>query len=186
MTKLNSLRGATVNRLLLNSEVLKINFQPEEKDIMNPAHWHLVINHVPIIGIILAVLITVYGLAVKSADVLKLSYILLVAVGICSIIAAQTGESAEHYLKSLNAVEETYLEAHAEAADYANYAAIGLAVVSLLTLLVQRIRNFKAMPYIILVFSLVVAGMMARVGSLGGEIMHKEIRADWVASPGGR
>lgn len=150
---------------------------------MNPAHWHLVVNHLPIVGGVFTTLILIYGIVFKNESIVSLSYKLFVLIGVLSIIAAQTGESAEHYLKSLNAVEETILETHVQAADIANYAAIALGIISLLTLLVGKIRDFKiadfkAMPIIILILSLVVAGLMGRAGNLGGDIIHKEIRGD--------
>lgn len=145
---------------------------------MNPAHWHLVVNHLPIIGGIFASLILIYGIVFKNESIVKLSYVFFVLTAIFSVVASQTGESAEGYLKSINAVEETVLETHVAAADLANYAAIGLGVISLLALLIARIRNYKATPLIILALSLLVAGLMGRAGNLGGEIMHKEIRSD--------
>lgn len=145
---------------------------------MNPAHWHLVANHLPIIGGIFASLILIYGIVFKNESIVNLSYKFFVLTAVFSIIASQTGESAEGYLKSINAVEENYLETHVQAADLANYAAIGLGVISLLALLIAKIRNYKAMPLIILALSLLVAGLMGRAGNLGGNIMHKEIRSD--------
>ena len=147
---------------------------------MNPAHWHLAVNHLPIIGGMFASLILTYGIVFKNESIIRLSYKLFVLAAVFSFIASQTGDKAEEYLKSLNAIELNYLEVHVQAADIANYAAIGLGILSLLILLVARIRNFRAMPWMILGLSLVVTVLMVRAGNLGGEITHKEIRGDSV------
>lgn len=147
---------------------------------MNPAHWHLLVNHLPIIGGLIATLILIWGMLRRSVPIVNLSLVLFVASAVFSIVASQTGESAEHYLKGLNAIDETYLERHVGAADLANYGMITVGVLSLLTLIIERIRNVSAMPYIILIASIVVLILMARAGKLGGEIIHKEIRNDQV------
>lgn len=147
---------------------------------MNPAHWHLLVNHLPIIGGLMATLILLWGMLRRNVSVVNLSFYLFIACAVFSIAASTTGESAEHYLKGLNAVEETYLERHVGAADIANYGMITVGALSLLTLIFERIRNVRAMPYIILILSVAVFILMSRAGKLGGEIMHKEIRNDQI------
>lgn len=147
---------------------------------MNPAHWHLLVNHLPIIGGLFATLILLWGMLRRSLPIINLSLVLFVACAAFSIIASQTGESAEHYLKGLKAIDETYLERHVGAADIANYGMIAVGALALVTLIFKRIRKVSVMPYIILIASAIVFFLMARAGNLGGEIMHKEIRNDQV------
>jgi uncharacterized membrane protein len=147
---------------------------------MNPVHWHLVVNHLPIIGGLFATLILLWGILRRSVPIVNLSLVLLVACAVFSIIASQTGEKAEHYLKDLKAVDKKYLEPHVAAADIANYGMIALGALSLITLIFKRIRNVGFIPYLILIASIAVFVLMARAGNLGGEIMHKEIRNDQV------
>jgi len=144
----------------------------------NAAHWHLLVNHLPIIGCMFGILILVWGIIRKNESFVNLSLIVFLACAIFSIIASQTGESAELYLKSLKAIDEIYLERHVAAADIANYSMIALGVLALITRIFKRIRNLKFMPFIILLVSIIVFVLMARAGNLGGEIMHKEIRTD--------
>lgn len=145
---------------------------------MNAAHWHLVVNHFPIVGGFIAFLVLLYGIIRRNASVIKIGYLLFVLIAISSVVASQTGESAEHYLKSIKAVDETILETHVQAADIANYAMIAVGVIALITLLIKGIRTVIYMPWITLVLSIVALLLMARAGNLGGEIMHKEIRSD--------
>ena len=147
---------------------------------MNPAHWHMLLNHLPIIGSLFATLILLWGILRRSIPIVNLSLVLLVACAVFSIIASQTGEKAEHYLKDLKAIDETYLEPHEDAANVANYGMIAVAALALIALIFKRIRNVSFMPYLILIASIVVFVLMARAGMLGGEIIHKEIRSDQV------
>lgn len=145
---------------------------------MNPAHWHLLVNHLPIIAGLIATMILLWGMIRRSVPIVNLSLTLFVACAVFSMIASQTGESAEEYLKGLNAIDENYLERHVDAADIANYGMIAVGVLALITLIFERIRNLKFMLYFILLASVTVFVLMARAGTLGGEIIHKEIRND--------
>ncbi len=142
----------------------------------NAAHWHLLVNHLPIIGGLFGILILLWGIIRKNEPIVNLSLMLFVACAVFSIVASQTGESAEAYLKNLKAIDEIYLERHVAAADIANYGMIVLGLSALITLIFKRIRAIKFIPYLILVASIAVFVLMARAGNLGGEIMHKEIR----------
>jgi uncharacterized membrane protein len=147
---------------------------------MNPAHWHLLVNHLPIIGGLFATLILLGGILRRSTPIANLSLVLFVTCAVLSMIASQTGEKAEHFLKDRKAIDEKYLERHVDAADIANYGMMALGAVALITLIFKRVRNMRFMPYVILIASIVVFILMARAGNLGGEIMHKEIRNDQV------
>ncbi len=144
----------------------------------NAAHWHLLVNHLPIVGGMFGILILLWGIIRKNEPIVNLSLMLFVACAVFSLIASQTGESAEAYLKNLKAIDEIYLERHVAAADIANYGMIVLGLLALITLIFKRIRETKFIPYLILVASIAVFVLMARAGNLGGEIMHKEIRND--------
>ncbi len=148
---------------------------------MNAAHWHLVVNHLPIIGGMVTFLVLLYGSIVRNPSIVRLGYMLFVLVAIFSVIATQTGEGAEEYLKNIKAVDdEQILETHVQAADIANYAMIAVGVVALLSLFIKRLRTAIYMPWITLVITVVALLLMARAGNLGGEIMHKEIRNDQI------
>lgn len=147
---------------------------------INPAHWHLLVNHLPIIGSLFGILILLFGMLRRSTPIVNLSLILFVASAVFSFIASTTGEIAEAYLKSLNPIDESYLERHAGATDIANYGMTAVGALALITLIFERIRNVSFMPYLILFASIAVFILMARAGKLGGEIMHKEIRNDQV------
>lgn len=148
---------------------------------MNGAHWHLLVNHLPIVGGMITFLVFLYGSIVRNPSIVKLGNILFVLVAVFSFIAVQTGEGAEEYLKSLKAIDsDDILETHVHAAEIANYAMIAVGLVSLLTLLIKRMRAVIYMPWITLALAAFAMVLMIRAGNLGGEIMHKEIRSNTI------
>jgi len=143
---------------------------------LNPAHWHLLVNHLPIIGSIIGLFILGYGIISKTEVVIKMSYWLFIVLAVFAVIAKQTGEQAEGFIMSAKLADETLIEPHAQAADYAQWAMIILGLIALAALFINRLKTLKVMPLIVLITALVAAGLMGWTGFLGGEIMHKEIR----------
>jgi len=143
---------------------------------LNPAHWHLLVNHLPIIGSIIGLFILGYGIISKTEVVIKMSYWLFIVLAVFAVIAKQTGERAEGFIMSAKLADETLIEPHAQAADYAQWAMIILGLIALAALFINRLKMLKVMPLIVLITALVGAGLMGWTGFLGGEIMHKEIR----------
>ncbi len=143
---------------------------------LNGAHWHLLVNHFPIVGGLLVTLVLGYGLLRKSEPVIQLGFGLFVLMSIATFITNQTGGQAEEYLKSINALNRSLLHQHEQAADLANIGMYLTGAMSLLSLVWQRARQFRFLPILIFGVALITAGLMANVGRLGGLIMHKELR----------
>ena len=146
----------------------------------NPAHWHLLVNHLPIIGSIIVLFLLVYGILSKSDAVIRAAYWLIVLVAIFTVVASQTGEGAEHFLLDAKLADEDIIERHEEAAGIAQWAMVAIGLAALATLFINRLKTLRVMSVTILILSLIVAGLIAWAGLLGGEIMHKEIRKDSV------
>jgi uncharacterized membrane protein len=145
----------------------------------NPAHTHLILNHVPVIGVVLGILLLMVALLGKSEDLKKASLGLFVVMAMVAIPAYLTGEPAEGIVKDLPGVSREMIEQHEEAALVA---LIALAVLGLCCLVgLYVFRRAPAMPtwlvVSILVLSIVVGGLMARTANLGGQVHHQELRA---------
>jgi uncharacterized membrane protein len=145
---------------------------------MSAAHIHLALNHVPVVGVVLALLAFALGMLWKSEDVKRLGLLLFVVVGLASAPAYFSGQEAEEIVEELPGVEHDRIEEHEEAG---RFAAIGGGALGLLAaILFWRFWPPRALPAwsltTILLLALVVAGIMARTATLGGEIRHQETR----------
>ncbi len=145
---------------------------------MNGAHWHLLVNHFPIVGSLIAAIVLGFGLFRRNESIVQLGFGLFVLMTIATFVTNQTGEQAERYLKSINALDEKLLHNHEEAADLANIGMYLTGGLSLLALVWQRAKEMRFLPISIFGIALITLGLMANVGRLGGLIMHKELRSE--------
>ncbi|MDP2412745.1 hypothetical protein [Daejeonella sp.] len=145
---------------------------------LNPAHWHLIVNHLPITGSLIAVLILLYGILRKNEGVIKAAYWLFALMAVFAVVATQTGEGAERFILDAKLADEAIIERHVEASNIAEWAMIVVGVTALAALFINRLKTLRVMPVIVFILALIAAGLMAWAGLLGGEIMHKEIRSD--------
>ncbi|MEO7314631.1 MAG: hypothetical protein ABIW47_05575 [Ginsengibacter sp.] len=144
---------------------------------MNQAHLHLLITHLPVFGSIIGALVLIYGLWTKSNHTKNAAYFIFILSAIGAGIAYLTGEGAEDAVEHLQGVTENLIEIHEDAAMYALISLIVLGGMSLIALVVSRFKIpfAKSTSTIILLFSLVSFGLVARTGYLGGQIRHTEI-----------
>ncbi|MBS1809969.1 MAG: hypothetical protein JST84_17545 [Acidobacteria bacterium] len=147
---------------------------------MNPAHWHLLLNHIPVIGTFLGVLLLLYGLARKSDEVKQASLGILVMAAVVAIPAFLTGEPAEEIAEHLPGVSHAVIERHE---DIAKIALILMSLTGIIALvgLFLRQRAQWLVP-MALVFGLISAGAMGYAANLGGQVRHTEIRSDGAAA----
>lgn len=150
---------------------------------LNGAHWHLLVNHLPIIGGLLATIVLAYGLLRRNEPIVRLSFGLFVLMSAATMITNQTGESAEHYLKSIHQLNEQLFHEHEDAAGLANAGMYLTGGLSLLALVWQRVKQYRWLPMAVFVVSLITFGLMANVGRLGGLIMHQELRSESSVAP---
>ena len=101
---------------------------------MNGAHWHLVLNHLPIIIPIAALVILLISYAVDKPDFVRAAYLLFVLGALATLPAFLTGEGAEEVVEGLAGIDENYIHVHEEAAEvfaFGNYALGLLALTAL-------------------------------------------------------
>ena len=105
---------------------------------MTDVHLHLLINHLPLIGSLFALVLGLYGAARRQPAVVRAAFLTLIVSGVGSFAATRTGEGAEDAVEALPGVSEAILHEHEEAADVANSAAIALALLALGVLVWRR------------------------------------------------
>ena len=147
---------------------------------MNSAHFHLIVNHLPIVGLLIGTLVLITGLVIKKTDVNLTALGVLIFSAITSIVAFYTGEGAEEVVENLPGISETLIHTHEEYAESFFVLTLILGGLSLLTFITELIK-FKISKYLIILCLLgaIADGILAQyVGTSGGEIRHSEIRSD--------
>ena len=144
---------------------------------MNTAHWHLILNHFPIIGTLGGIVVLFYGLIRKSNDTKVLGALLILAMAIISIVVMETGEAAEELVEKIPGINEAAMEAHEDAAKIANAILLLSGASALISLVLHFFKKNTvtiAMSTTLLLSS-VAFGFMGYTGYLGGKIRHTEI-----------
>lgn len=144
---------------------------------MNPAHVHLMINHVPLFAALFGGALLVWGLLKNQPALRSAGLVLGVIGGLSGVIAAKSGERAEEIVEEYAGTNETALEAHEEAGEAAQWAAALLGLIALGGLLVPkgRVQLRRRTEWLAVLAFLIALGMVARAANLGGPIRHPEI-----------
>lgn len=146
---------------------------------MNAPHWHLAINHVPVVGLFLVVLLLGYAVVRGRGELYGVCLGALVFLALVTIAVFYTGRGAdEAMMTDFSDVDEKFAELHEK---LAKTAFICMSVLGGVALVVAWLG--RKLPHIsrgtaalIFVLTVAVAVLMGRVANLGGNIRHPEIR----------
>src|SRR5689334_876967 len=104
----------------------------------NAAHWHLVLNHAPVMGSLAALLLLAWALIKNSDESKRIALTAVVLVALVSIPAFLTGEPSEHFLKGLPGISKRWMSSHEEMANNAMRTAIIAGVLAMAALIYFR------------------------------------------------
>jgi len=147
---------------------------------MNDAHFHLVVNHLPIVGVMIGFLVLLAGLIMKKPQIKNTALGIFIFSALTAIVAFLTGEGAEEIVENLPGISETLIHKHEEYAELFLTMIMILGGVSLITLFLQYKKlSFYKYGFIAgLLLSVTTIIISKYVGTSGGEITHIEIRSD--------
>lgn len=150
---------------------------------MNPAHLHLLLNHVPVLGAFAGVVLLAVSLLARRDRLVVPTLLLLLGIALISFPTYLSGEPAEELIEHTPAFSEPSVERHEEAALVSLIAVETLGAIALIGLVVSRRRRGvpRGLGVVTLVVALVTATSMAWTAYLGGQISHPEIRPGWTA-----
>ena len=152
---------------------------------MDAAHWHLVLTHVPVVGVVFALLLLAVGVVAAHPVVRRLGLAAVVLVALLALPTYFTGEPAEDVLERLPGVSERVIDRHQEAATRSLIVlevAGGLALAAL----VLGARTAGAPTAVVagvLLVTAVSAGLLGWTANLGGQVRHTEIRTSEAPMP---
>ena len=153
---------------------------------MNPAHLHLLLNHVPLLGVGFGLAVLGWATFRSHADVGRLALVVFVVSALAAIPTFLTGEPAEDAIEGVAGAIEPWVEPHEDAALVSLVLVEGLGVLGLAALWSARGRASLSRPMMLasLALALATAGSLAYTANLGGLIRHTEIRSG-ASLPGG-
>lgn len=144
---------------------------------MNPAHFHLLLNHLPILGTLFALILLLFGLLARNRTLIHTGLITAMIAAVFTFPVVASGEGAEEILEKMG-IDHKIIHEHEEIAETAallNYFFGVLALISLiLTWGGKKIANY--LNIISLAYGCVVFAYMVQAGNSGGQISHPEIR----------
>jgi len=146
---------------------------------MNFSHLHLLLNHFPIIGTMVGLGLFLISLVGKNEDLRRASLIIFPAMALLAIPTFFSGTGAQGAIRKTPGVSEALIERHQGAAMLA---LLFMEITGALALVglwksheISRPARWNWSLSAILIFSIVTVGLMARVGTTGGDIRHPEI-----------
>ena len=147
---------------------------------MNDAHLHLVVNHFPIIGTILALGVLIAGFFLKNSSVKNTAYGLFIVSAIFAALSMSTGEGAEEMVEDMPNIGKRIIHMHEEIAEKLAIVLYLLGGISVLGIILNLKNHAKAkfISIVVLIVAIGAVYLAQLVGTTGGEIRHTEIRTD--------
>ena len=147
--------------------------------LQDPAYRHMLLNHVPIIGLFMALLVLGAGLAVRNAALMFTGLALVALTAGSSFLVARYGDAAYPAIyDTLDGHGRDWLDYHAELAETwlpLLYADAILAVLALVTC-VLRPRLLSGASLVMALFTIAAIAGASVVAHSGGKIQHPEFR----------
>jgi uncharacterized membrane protein len=149
-------------------------------DLVTLAHLHLLLNHVPTVGMVAAIGILLLALVRRNDHLKHVSFELLFVIALLTLLAYLTGVAAQQAIQNRPDVSEARIVAHHDAAlwGFLMMQLTGLAAWLGLWQFRRRSRPQGAITAAVLVLSAFTVAAMGLAANIGGEIRHPEIRFD--------
>ena len=144
---------------------------------MTLSHLHLVLNHIPVIGSVVAFGLMLLALLRRSADLRRAALEVIVLVGLISLPAYLSGAGAQLDVSKSAGVAVTMVRAHHDAALLGS----GFMLLTVMVAWVglwqtrRRARPARGVLGTVLLLTIITLALMGRAANLGGQIRHPEV-----------
>ncbi|MEM7513632.1 MAG: hypothetical protein AAF388_22075 [Bacteroidota bacterium] len=144
---------------------------------MNGAEIHLLLNHIPVVGLFFVVALLAYALIRKNVPLVNISVVITLLLAVVTIPVNNSGEEAEEIVEEMG-LDHDLIHEHEEAAELALFLMLGLGGICIAYIFLLKRNEYVAhiLSIILLAGCLGTSIYMAQVAHLGGEISHPEIR----------
>ena len=139
---------------------------------------HLALNHLPVIGLPLMVVLLFAGWCRKSQEVMRAALWFMAVLSVMAILVKFTGDfAAADYPQKTDEVK-ALVTRHEQTGDQVTTAVFVLALVSALAIWLARgkreLKTWAVM--LVLALGVVTSALYARCAHAGGQISHPELR----------
>ena len=141
------------------------------------SHLHLLLNHIPVIGSVIAFGLLLLALVLRSSDLRHAGLEVVVLVGLFSLPAYLSGAGAQLAPANRTDVAVVMVRAHHDAALLGSVAMLLTTMAAWIGLWQTRRRGHPARGVFgtVLLFAIVTLALMGRAANLGGQIRHPEV-----------
>jgi uncharacterized membrane protein len=144
---------------------------------LNVVHFHLIANHVPSVGLVVALSLLLVALAKRDEELKRITLALFFAIALVTLPVYISGSAADIAIKERPDISAANVRAHKDVALLA-FALMGV-VGAVAWLGLWQARRLSRLPQwtvaAVLVLSAVTLVLTARTATLGGEIRHPEM-----------
>jgi uncharacterized membrane protein len=147
---------------------------------MNWAYIHVILNHFPIVGIIIGTLILIAGMIFKNEGVKISGLGTILFAALAGIVVDLTGDPAKEAVNGMPDIVQSLISRHEDIASISLFLLIPAGLLAALTLysIWKKEKSIRFLMIITLVLSIISCGAMIYVGRTGGQIRHTEFRND--------
>ena len=147
--------------------------------LADPAYRHMLLNHLPIVGLAMALLVLLLGLVLRQSVLLFTGMGLVLLTTGAAYPVAQFGDAAYPAIyDGLDGHGRAWLDHHAEVAETWLPLIYGTAVLALVALAVSALRRPLTLwaGALVLLAGLASFTGAAMVAKVGGQVKHPEFR----------
>lgn len=141
------------------------------------SHLHLILNHVPVIGTVIALGLLLLALVRRSADLRRAGLEVFVLVGLLTLPVYLSGVGAQPEIRDRPEVSMTIVRAHHDAALLGSIFMLLTGVAAWICLWQTRriTRPARGVFGAVLLLAIITLALMGRAANLGGQVRHPEI-----------
>lgn len=147
---------------------------------MNWAYLHVIINHFPIVGVIIGTLILIAGMVFKNEGIKISGLGTIVFAALMAVVVDLTGDPAREAVRGTPDFVLSLINRHENIAVVALFIIIPAGLLAAVTLfsIWKKVHAVKFLMIMTLIISLISCVAMGYVGRTGGQIRHLEFRND--------
>jgi uncharacterized membrane protein len=147
---------------------------------MNWAYLHVIINHFPIVGIIIGTLLLIAGMVFKNEGIKISALGTVVFAALMAVVVDLTGDPARESVRGTPDFVLSLINRHENMAVISLFIIIPAGLMAAVTLysILKKVKTVRFLLIMTLIFSLISCIAMGYVGRTGGQIRHLEFRND--------